>query len=80
MTIADIKQNKSPIGVQKITLDKKVVGFFIPNKKVFQHSIESFLEDLEAVSSKNYLKKITRARKEKGGFTVAELKKKYKIS
>jgi hypothetical protein len=69
-----------PFGVQKITLDKKVVGFFVPNKKDFRSSIESFLEDLEALSSKNYLKRIASARKEKGGFTLGELKKKYKIS
>lgn len=72
--------NKLPFGVQKITLDKKIIGFFVPNKRDFRQSIESFLEDLEALSSKNYLKKITKARKEKGGFTLKQLKKKYMIA
>lgn len=79
MAIAAINTNL-PFGVQKITLDKKVVGFFVPNKRDFRLSIESFLEDLEALSSKNYLKRIARARKEKGGFTLEQLKKKYKIA
>jgi len=80
MITADIKQNKFPIGVQKITLDKRIVGFFVPNKRDYRKSIESFLEDLEALSSRNYLKKIANSRKEKGGFTLNELKQKYKIA
>lgn len=72
--------NKIPLEVQKITLDKKVIGFFVPNKKDLRSSIESFLENLEVLSSKNYLKRIARARKEKGGFTLEQLKKKYKIA
>lgn len=36
-------------------------------------------EDIEALSSNNYLKRIAKARKEKGGFTLKQLKKKYKI-
>ena len=66
-------------GVQKIIVDKKVIGFFVPNKKDLRHGIESFLEDAEALSSKNYLKRIASARKEKKGFTLEDLKKKFRI-
>lgn len=83
MNTLDIKGYNKELqsrGFQAITLGKKIVGFFIPNKREYRQSTESFLEDIEAMSSKKYLGKIAKARKEKGGFTLSQIKQKYKIA
>lgn len=51
------------------------LGVLVPNEMW-----EDFIEDLEALSSPRYLAKIAKARKEKGGITMEQLKKKYNIS
>ena len=71
--------SKIPKDVQVITYGKRIVGYFVPNKKAYRQTLESFLEDLEALSSKRYLEKIAKARKEKGGMTLKELKIKFKM-
>lgn len=53
----------------------KPLGVLVPNEMW-----EDFLEDLEALSSPRYLAGIAKARKEKGGITMGQLKKKYKIA
>lgn len=50
------------------------LGVLIPNS-----AWESLTEDFEALSSPNYLRQIAAARREKGGISLEELKKKLKI-
>lgn len=50
------------------------LGVLIPNAMW-----ESLTEDLEALSSPNYLARIAKSRQEQGGITMEQLKKKYKI-
>lgn len=51
------------------------LGVLVPNEMW-----EDFVEDIEALSSPRYLARIAKARKEKGGITMEQLKKKYKIA
>ena len=62
-------QNKTFYRVLK---NDQPLGVLIPNDMW-----EDWVEDLEALSSPNYLKRIAEARKEKGGVNLEELKKKY---
>ena len=48
----------------------KPVGVLVPNK-----IWESFLEDLEALSSENYLKRIAKSRADKIRYSSAQVKK-----
>ena len=48
----------------------KPVGVLVPN-----NIWESFLEDLEALSSENYLKRIARSRADKVRYSSAQVKK-----
>lgn len=53
----------------------KPLGVLVPNEMW-----EDFVEDMEALSSPRYLAGIAKARKEKGGITMEQLKKKFKIA
>ncbi|MDP1722655.1 MAG: hypothetical protein Q8L37_05585 [Candidatus Gottesmanbacteria bacterium] len=59
----------------RVMKNDKPLGVIIPNEMW-----EDFVEDLEAISSPQYLARIAKARKEKGGISMDQLKKKYKIS
>lgn len=59
----------------RVLKNDEPLGVLIPNA-----TWESLTEDFEALSSPNYLRQIAAARREKGGITLEELKKKLKIS
>lgn len=54
----------------RVMRNNEPVGVLVPNRVW-----ESFLEDLEALSSPNYLKRIARARADKVRYTSAQVKK-----
>lgn len=58
----------------RVMKNDKPLGVLVPNDMW-----ESFLEDLEALSSPNYLKRIAEARKDKVSYTLEEVKKKLKL-
>lgn len=58
----------------RVMKNDKPLGVLIPNEMW-----EDFVEDMEAMSSPRYLAGIAKARKEKSGITMEELKKKYHI-
>lgn len=58
----------------RVMKNDKPLGVLIPN-----NIWESWIEDFEALSSPAYLKRIAKARKEKGGITLDEIKKKYQL-
>ena len=53
----------------------KPLGVLVPNEMW-----EDFVEDMEALSSPRYLAGIAKARREKGGITMEQLKKELKIT
>ncbi len=55
----------------RVMRNNEPVGVLVPNRVW-----ESFLEDLEAMSSKNYLDRIARSRADKKTYTLEEVKKK----
>lgn len=59
----------------RVMKNDKPLGVLVPNEMW-----EDFLEDIEAISSPRYLAGIAKARKEKGGISMEQLKKKYKIA
>lgn len=59
----------------RVLRNDEPLGVLVPNSMW-----ESLIEDFEAISSPNYLKRIAKARQEKGGITLEEVKKKYKIT
>lgn len=58
----------------RVMRNNEPVGVLVPN-----NVWESFLEDLEALSSPNYLKRIARSRADKKVYTMAEVKKRLAI-
>lgn len=54
----------------RVMKNDEALGVLIPN-----NVWEDLLEDMEALSSPNYLKRIAAARKEKGRVTAEEIKK-----
>lgn len=58
----------------RVLRNDEPLGVLVPNPMW-----ESLIEDFEAISSPNYLNRIAKARKEKGGITLEQLKKKYNI-
>lgn len=58
----------------RVMKNDKPLGVLIPN-----NIWESWVEDFEALSSPSYLKRIIKARQEKGGLTLDKLKKKYNL-
>ena len=58
----------------RVMRNQTPLGVLVPNDLW-----NSFLEDLEALSSPNYLKQIAIARNEKGSLTLAQVRDKYRI-
>lgn len=54
----------------RVMRNNEPVGVLVPN-----NVWEAFLEDLEALSSENYLKRIARSRADKKTYTMEEVKK-----
>ena len=54
----------------RVLRNSQPVGVLVPN-----NVWESFLEDLEALSSKNYLKRIAKSRADKTRYSSAQVKK-----
>lgn len=54
----------------RVMRNNEPVGFLVPT-----NVWESFLEDLEALSSENYLKRIAKSRADKKTYTLEEVKK-----
>lgn len=59
----------------RVMKNDKPLGVLVPNEMW-----EDFLEDIEALTSPRFLARITKARKEKGGLSLKQLKKKYQIA
>ncbi len=58
----------------RVLKNDEPLGVLIPND-----IWENFVEDLEALSSPNYLARITHAREEKKGISLAQLKKQVSL-
>ena len=58
----------------RVLKNDQPLGVLIPN-----NMWEDWLEDFEALSSPAYLNRIAKSRREKGGITIEELKKKYRL-
>lgn len=54
----------------RVLKNDEALGVLIPN-----HLWEDMIEDMEALSSPNYLARIAKARKEKGGKTLEQIEK-----
>ncbi len=54
----------------RVMRNNEPIGVLVPNEVW-----ESFLEDLEALSSENYLKRIAKSRADKKTYTLEEVKK-----
>jgi len=77
--VTNIKElQKSPSrhlqGITRILRGKKTLGYFL-NEEIFSNLIE----DMEAMSSPNFIKSITRARKSKKHTPLSSLIKKYGV-
>ena len=59
----------------RVMKNDKPLGVLVPNEMW-----EDFIEDLEALSSPAYLARIAKARRQKGGMTMEQLKKKYNLA
>lgn len=68
-----VKEAEKKDNYYNVVKNGESLGIFMPRR-----AWESFLEDLEALSSKSYLKKIKEARAERGGYTLKQLLKEYK--
>ncbi len=58
----------------RVMRNNEPIGVLVPN-----NVWESYLEDLEALSSENYLKRITKSRADKKTYTMEEVKKRLGI-
>ena len=58
----------------RVLRNNEPIGVLVPNQ-----IWESFLEDLEALSSENYLKRIAKSRADKQTYTMEEVKKRLGI-
>lgn len=59
----------------RVMKNDKPLGVLIPNDMW-----EDFLEDYEAMSSPQYIERIAKARREKNGVTLEEIRKRYHIT
>lgn len=59
----------------RVLKNDKPLGVLIPNEMW-----ENFVEDIEALSSPSFKTKIAKSRKEKGGISLEQLKKKYNVT
>ena len=69
------EEAKKTMSFYRVMKNDTPLGVLIPNEMW-----EDFLEDIEALSSPAYLARIDKARKEKGGISLEQLKKKYNIA
>jgi len=69
------EEAKKTMSFFRVMKGDKPLGVLVPNEMW-----ENFVEDMEALSSPAYLARIAKARREKGGITMSQLKKKYKIA
>lgn len=77
--IVNIKElQKSPSrhlqGLTRILRGKKTLGYFVS-----QETFDDLIEDMEAISSPNYVASIIKARKSKKLTSLAQVEKKYGI-
>lgn len=77
--VVNVKElQKSPSralrGLTRILRGSMTFGYFLD-----ANTFEDFVEDLEAASSTRYRQRIARARAERGGMTMAQLRKRYGI-
>lgn len=68
------KKAQDTMSFYRVMKNDKPLGVLIPN-----NIWENWLEDFEALSSPSYLKRIAKSRREKGGITLEQLKKKYRL-
>lgn len=68
------KKASSSKSFYRVLRNDEPLGVLIPNDLW-----EDLIEDMEALSSPNYLKRIAKARKEKGGITLEQLKKELNL-
>ena len=78
--VVNVKElQKSPSrhlkGITRILRGKKTLGHFLD-----EEAFDNLLEDLEALSSPNFLKSIRKARKSKTFISLEELEKRYGLS
>lgn len=59
----------------RVMKNDKPLGVLVPNEMW-----EDFVEDMEALSSPNFIARIAKSRKEKGGISLDELEKKYGVN
>lgn len=59
----------------RVLRNNEPIGVLVPNRVW-----ESFLEDLEALSSENYIKRIAQSRADKKVYTMEEVKKRLGIN
>ena len=57
----------------RVMKNDKPLGVLVPNEMW-----EDFVEDMEALTSPKFLARIAKSRKEKGGLTLEQLRKRYK--
>lgn len=77
--VVNIKElQKSPSrylqGLTRILRGKKTLGYFLD-----ENTFSQLVEDMEAISSPNYLKSIQKARKSKKLISLSDVEKKYGI-
>jgi hypothetical protein len=77
--VVNIKElQKSPSrhlhGITRILRGKETLGYFL-TRKIF----DDLIEDMEAISSHNYIKSITRARQSKKLTSLSDVAKKYGV-
>lgn len=69
-----LKEAEEDYSFYRVMRNDAPVGVLMPNR-----TWEAFLEDIEALSSENYLKKISRARRQKKRISLHQLKKELHI-
>jgi len=68
------EEARKTMSFYRVMKNDKPLGVLVPNEMW-----ESFLEDLEALSSPNYIKRIADARRDKKTYTLDEVKRKLKL-
>ena len=66
--------SRSLKGITRVLRGSDTLGYFLD-----AHLFEDFIEDLEAVTSATYQKRIKRARTQRGGLSIAQVKRRYGI-
>ncbi len=69
------EEARKSMSFYRVMKNDRPLGVLIPNDMW-----EDFVEDMEALSSPAYLARIAKSRKEKGGFTMEQIKKMYHLA